>query len=223
MVEIFCWFCSEWVDTIWGNGDYCPTCDSILWDDGDDRNPSVEDIQECRYNQALEHIPYLFTDTSSKITDKTVSVAESMTGGLLGQLFTSESGSSKWFKGGMIVYSEDSKKRLLNISNDALSNYCVNQHCAKEMAKNISIMFQSRFGIGITGFAEEYESNPQGCYYAIYDSKTDDYVCDYITVPEGTDDTEGTNDTKCTNGMNREEFRLKTALLVQDRFSQIKQ
>jgi len=86
--------------------------------------------------------------------NKTVSVAESCTGGLLGGQFTSLSGSSKFFKGGVIVYSNEAKEKTLNVSHDSLLNHgAVSEQVASEMANNVRKNFNTDFGIGITGIA----------------------------------------------------------------------
>ncbi len=85
---------------------------------------------------------------------KTLSVAESCTGGLLCHRLTNISGSSGFLKAGCVVYSNESKVRLLKIPKNLLEKYgAVSAPVAKKMARGIQKIFHTDFGIGITGIA----------------------------------------------------------------------
>ncbi len=85
---------------------------------------------------------------------KTLAVAESCTGGLFSNLITETPGSSAYFLGGVIAYSDKIKTALLNIDKGLIKKYgAVSAPAAKKMAQNIRALFQSDFGIGITGIA----------------------------------------------------------------------
>jgi nicotinamide-nucleotide amidase len=85
---------------------------------------------------------------------KTVSVAESCTGGLLGADFTSIPGSSKFFYGGIIAYDNIVKEKLLVIDKSLLENSgAVSEEVACAMAKNVRTIFKTDYGISITGVA----------------------------------------------------------------------
>jgi nicotinamide-nucleotide amidase len=84
----------------------------------------------------------------------TVAVAESCTGGLLGAEFTSISGSSVYFSGGVIAYSNEIKEKILNVSKDSLVQFgAVSEQVAFELARNVRDIFKTDVGIGITGIA----------------------------------------------------------------------
>jgi nicotinamide-nucleotide amidase len=84
----------------------------------------------------------------------TVSVAESCTGGMLGAAFTDNSGSSAYFKGGLIAYSNDVKIEQLKVSKATIDTFgAVSEQTAIEMARNISTLFDTDFGLSITGIA----------------------------------------------------------------------
>ncbi|MBN2062520.1 MAG: nicotinamide-nucleotide amidohydrolase family protein [Deltaproteobacteria bacterium] len=84
----------------------------------------------------------------------TLSVAESCTGGRIGNLLTDVSGSSAYFLGGMIVYSNQSKEKLLNVSPDTLYEFgAVSDRTAREMAENVRALFHSDIGLAVTGIA----------------------------------------------------------------------
>ncbi|MDD5108045.1 MAG: CinA family protein [Candidatus Omnitrophica bacterium] len=85
---------------------------------------------------------------------KTVSVAESCTGGLLSSLLTQTPGSSKYFLLGAVTYSNRSKELILNIPTHTITKYgAVSEKVAILMAKNIRKKINSDFGLSITGIA----------------------------------------------------------------------
>lgn len=85
---------------------------------------------------------------------KTVSVAESCTGGLLGAKLTELPGSSSYFIGGVQAYSNDVKSGLLSVTEETLDTYgAVSKKTAIELAGNVRILFKSDYGISITGIA----------------------------------------------------------------------
>ncbi|MFC2131036.1 competence/damage-inducible protein A [Bacteroidota bacterium] len=86
--------------------------------------------------------------------NKTVSVAESCTGGLLGGEFTSVSGSSEYFSGGVIVYCNKAKEIVLGVGHETLKEFgAVSEQVAIELAANVRKKFDTDYGIGITGIA----------------------------------------------------------------------
>lgn len=85
---------------------------------------------------------------------KTLSVAESCTGGLLSSLLTNRSGSSKFFTLGAVVYSNFSKNKLLKIPLSVINNRgAVSRQVAVALAKNVRRIAKTNYGIGITGIA----------------------------------------------------------------------
>ncbi len=84
----------------------------------------------------------------------TVSIAESCTGGGLGNVLTNVPGSSDVFLGGVIPYSNYLKIKLLNVKSETLEKQgAVSKHVAKEMAQNIRKISGSDIGVSITGIA----------------------------------------------------------------------
>ncbi len=84
----------------------------------------------------------------------TLSTAESCTGGLLGNRITNLSGSSIYYLGGMVAYSNEIKINLLNIDRKIIDiKGAVSSETAKSMADNIKQITGSDYGIGITGIA----------------------------------------------------------------------
>ncbi len=84
----------------------------------------------------------------------TLAVAESCTGGLLGAQVTAVSGSSAYFLGGVISYSNAAKTRFLGVSARLLSTHgAVSLETAAAMAKGARRAFGADYGVGITGIA----------------------------------------------------------------------
>ncbi len=85
---------------------------------------------------------------------KKLAVAESCTGGLIGDRITNVSGSSKIFIGGIIAYSNDSKVKILGLDEEGINQFgAVSKSTAKQMAENIKTMFNSSYGLSVTGIA----------------------------------------------------------------------
>jgi nicotinamide-nucleotide amidase len=85
---------------------------------------------------------------------ETLAVAESCTGGLLGATLTEGSGSSRWFRGGMIVYSNDLKIRLAGVAPGLLRRWgAVSAPVAAALAAGVRCRTKSNWGVGITGIA----------------------------------------------------------------------
>lgn len=86
--------------------------------------------------------------------NKTVSTAESCTGGYIGHLFTSIPGSSKAYEGGAISYSYDLKKSMLGVQQNTLDTYgAVSQETVEEMAKGAINHFNTDYSIACSGIA----------------------------------------------------------------------
>ena len=84
----------------------------------------------------------------------TVAVAESCTGGLLAQRLTSVSGSSAYFLGGVVCYSNAVKVDWLGVPPEVLETHgAVSPTVAQALAEGIRRRAESTFGVGITGIA----------------------------------------------------------------------
>ncbi|QMU56052.1 MAG: CinA family nicotinamide mononucleotide deamidase-related protein [Candidatus Mycalebacterium zealandia] len=84
----------------------------------------------------------------------TVSVAESCTAGILASNLTQTAGSSKYFTGGVIPYSNRSKSDLLGVAQDVIEKKgAVSAEVARAMAAGTQKRFDSDIGVGITGIA----------------------------------------------------------------------
>jgi len=84
----------------------------------------------------------------------TLSIAESCTGGYISHLITSISGSSAYFKGSIIAYSNEIKENILNISKSNLEAYgAVSKQVVEEMAIHVRELFNTDFSIATSGIA----------------------------------------------------------------------
>lgn len=88
------------------------------------------------------------------LNKKTLAVAESCTGGLLGHRITNIPGSSEYFKQGVVAYSNEAKINLLGISSDLIEEHgAVSSQIAQAMASGIKEKTQASYGLAITGIA----------------------------------------------------------------------
>lgn len=86
--------------------------------------------------------------------EKTISVAESCTGGQIAKAITTNAGASQFFKGSIVSYATDSKVDILGISKqDIASHSVVSRQVAEAMAKNVRKMFNTDYGVSTTGNA----------------------------------------------------------------------
>ncbi|MDP8229984.1 MAG: competence/damage-inducible protein A [Candidatus Gorgyraea atricola] len=85
---------------------------------------------------------------------KTLAVAESCTAGLLASRITDVSGSSRYFKMGVVTYSNQAKNKLLYVPKDTIKQHgAVSKQVASAMAKNMRLLADASIGIGISGIA----------------------------------------------------------------------
>jgi PncC family amidohydrolase len=106
----------------------------------------------------------------SILTDRglTISVAESCTGGLIGNLITDVPGSSRYFLGGIIVYCNQSKMEILNVSPKTIAEYgAVSDQTVREMAGNVKRVFKLIWVLRSQALPDqtaEAGKNPSGLY-----------------------------------------------------------
>ncbi|MBI5540296.1 MAG: competence/damage-inducible protein A [Bacteroidia bacterium] len=86
--------------------------------------------------------------------NKTVSTAESCTGGTIAQLLTSVSGSSKYFKGSIVAYSNEIKTEILKVKSSDIEKYgAVSENVVLQMSENIRKIFKTDYAIAVSGIA----------------------------------------------------------------------
>ena len=84
----------------------------------------------------------------------TLAVAESCTGGNIAHSITSNAGSSEYFKGGVVAYSNEIKSKLLKVPSSMIETYgAVSQQVAESMAVGAQNALNADFSIATTGIA----------------------------------------------------------------------
>src|SRR5690242_17131321 len=87
-------------------------------------------------------------------TGLTVAVAESATGGMIGAMITDQPGSSAYFVGGVIAYSDEVKRTELNVSPDLLRSVgAVSREVGEAMAEGARSRFGTSLAVSVTGIA----------------------------------------------------------------------
>ena len=104
-----------------------------------------------------EILAYILTEKGLKL-----SLAESCTGGLIGSQITDISGSSAFFLGSAVTYSNESKERLIGVSHQSLAeNGAVSETVAKEMAEGTLEAYGSDIAGSVTGIAGPNGGTPE--------------------------------------------------------------
>jgi nicotinamide-nucleotide amidase len=89
-----------------------------------------------------------------QMRNATLAVAESCTGGLLAERITSVSGSSRYFLGGAVVYSNQLKTAFADVPSDLIETHgAVSCEVAAALAEGIRQRSGATLGLGITGVA----------------------------------------------------------------------
>ena len=106
---------------------------------------------------------------------KTITTAESCTGGYIAHLITSVSGSSNYFKGGVVCYSNDIKVKDLGVEREKIKQYgAVSEEVVKQMALGALNRYETDFAIatsGIAGPTGGSEDKPVGSVWIALASK----------------------------------------------------
>lgn len=120
------------------------------------------------------------------LTDRkqTLSVAESCTGGFISSKIVSVPGSSNYYIGGVCVYSNIEKIKLLNIKEDTLKRYgAVSQETAIEMAEGVREIMNTDFAVSTTGIAGPTggtADKPVGLVWIGFSSKEKKYAMSFL-------------------------------------------
>jgi PncC family amidohydrolase len=97
----------------------------------------------------LSTLAQLLTDQNS-----TLSTAESCTGGLIGHLLTNVPGSSAWYQGGVVSYSNELKMQVVGVKAATLERVgAVSEQVAEQMAIGARQTFNTTYAISVTGIA----------------------------------------------------------------------
>jgi PncC family amidohydrolase len=105
----------------------------------------------------------------------TVASAESCTGGLLGAVLTAHGGSSDYYRGGAIVYSDEAKEILADVAPQLIHSHgAVSSVVAGALARGSRARLDARIGLGITGISGPggaTPGKPVGLTYVAVDSE----------------------------------------------------
>jgi PncC family amidohydrolase len=105
----------------------------------------------------------------------TVAVAESCTGGLLAAILTSHGGSSDYFRGGAVVYSNEAKEILADVPPQLIHSHgAVSSVVAGALARGARARLAAKIGLGITGISGPggaTPGKPVGLTYVAVDSE----------------------------------------------------
>jgi nicotinamide-nucleotide amidase len=141
-----------------------------------------EPADEEAYQQLVQfirqrHADTLFSEDGSTVDEqvasllelRTVAVAESCTGGLMSARLTERPGSSAYFAGGIVAYSNSAKAELVGVDPALIARVgAVSEEVAEALAVGAIARFSADFGIGITGVAGPdggTEEKPVGLVY----------------------------------------------------------
>jgi nicotinamide-nucleotide amidase len=120
-----------------------------------------------------------------------VAAAESCTGGLLAAVLTAHGGSSEYFNGGAVVYSNEAKTIYADVAPDLIHGHgAVSSVVAGALARGVRARLGAEIGLGITGIAGPggaTPGKPVGLVYVAVDSDTHSSVkkCLWLFDREG--------------------------------------
>ncbi len=102
----------------------------------------AEDVSGC-----ITRVHELFTGKGL-----TLALAESCTGGLVSHYMTSLPGSSAFFQGGLVTYSNASKLSILGLAPDTIETYgVISEAVAREMAEKVRALLKTDYALATTG------------------------------------------------------------------------
>ena len=91
---------------------------------------------------------------------RTVSTAESCTGGRIAAAITAKSGASTYFAGGLVAYHDEVKEQQLGVPHEMIERYgVVSRQVAEEMVRGACRLFGTDCALASTGYAEEWEGH----------------------------------------------------------------
>jgi len=118
----------------------------------------LDDAVYSRDGQSLEQIVGYWL----QMRNATLAVAESCTGGLLAERITSTAGSSRYFVGGAVVYSNNLKTEFAGVPADMIERHgAVSREVAAALAEGIRYRCESTLGVGVTGVAGPGGGSPE--------------------------------------------------------------
>ncbi len=149
----------------------------------------LENYLITRGNKTLEEV----LGEILKNKSLTLSSAESCTAGYLSKTITNISGSSSYFLGGIVCYSNDVKRDIVGVKSETLKRYgAVSSQTAEELAKGVMERLNSDIGVSITGIAGPTGGTPDkpvGTVYIGVSCRKNNIVKSYKNYFKGDRDT----------------------------------
>ena len=122
------------------------------------------EVIECRIREKING--FIYGENNDKVAESlkksilscgkkiTISTAESVTSGLISSMIADVAGSSEYFKGGIISYSNESKINILGIEREVIKKFgAVSREVCIKMALSSKRIFNSDYSVSVTGFA----------------------------------------------------------------------
>lgn len=110
-----------------------------------------------------------------KLQGRTLAVAESCTGGMIGAALTEVPGASAVFKGGIVSYTNEVKENVLGVRRETLDCFgAVSAQTAEEMASGAAKLLKADAAVSVTGLAGpggDTFGNPVGTVFVGYSDK----------------------------------------------------
>lgn len=142
----------------------------------------INEFVEELYREIGDHIFSIGNKTMAEVLGEellkrkmVVSVAESCTGGTIGSMLVSVPGSSSYFNGGVIAYSNEIKNKVLGVDNDILEKHgAVSKEVVELMVKGVLKNFGTDLAIAVSGIAGPdggTEDKPVGTVWIAVGSK----------------------------------------------------
>lgn len=115
--------------------------------------------------------------------NQTLSTAESLTGGGVGEAITAEEGAGNSYLGGVVTYNADQKVAQLGVFPTDLEIHTpVSEQVARQMARGVREKFGSTYGISTTGVAgpgPDPDGNPQGKVFVAFSSNEEEVAVEH--------------------------------------------
>jgi nicotinamide-nucleotide amidase len=116
----------------------------------------------------------LATAIAQRLQDhqKSVSVAESMTSGLIATRLGAAEGAGEWFRGGVVAYASEVKFKVLGVDPGPV----ISARCAQQMARGVRELTGADYAVAVTGVGGpgEAEGNPPGTAFIAVSSERAD-------------------------------------------------
>ena len=152
--------CKQYLDHSSVDIAYCASFESVKIYLSSNDQSSLTSLKDQLTNEFInnvlpENINNIYELLVNKLicSNKTISTAESCTGGLIASALTGVSGSSKCFKGSVISYSNDWKSQLLKVPEYTLLQYgAVSAECVEAMLQ-VKDLYKTDAAIAVTGIA----------------------------------------------------------------------